>query len=803
MGGPGPQRPNPGAEPTGIMRHPADEPTGLMRNPADEPTNLLPPVGQPAKREPELLTHREPDEVVDAFYEEDGEYEDSDELTEEEARALRKKKIWRRVRRTAYVAAGLMIIAPAVAFAIAYQVVEIPEPAEVQAKQGKAVTLLYSDGTEMTKIAPQGSNRELIKYEDLTEDVKHAVFAAEDASYETNPGFDTKAIVRAAWIQVSGGESGGSGLTQQYVKQATDDDSPTLSRKFTEVVKAYKMNNQKSKEEILAAYLNTIYEGRSAFGIKAAAKMYYNKDLKDLSPSEAALIAGLIQNPSRSEEQQYPVDRWKFTMGQMLEKGWITKEYHDAQTFPTPLPYSQTQQTALEGVRRYIQTKVEEEMGNSVVDIPIDKALKMGITIHTTIDPKSQKAAEDAVAEVMEGQPEELRYSLSAIDPASGAVKAYWAGKDGTGLDYATGTLQEPGSSFKPFDLVAALQKGKGVGEIYDGSSPRTFPGRGEGNPVRNASACSVPKQCSVREAMVKSVNTVFFDMAINTVNTKAVAEAAHEAGIPPSALGKELLVGEDGGPPDGNISIGGGTTQVRPFDMASAYATFAARGVYHEPYFITKIEGPDGRLLYQHADKSTSAFDPDPEKSGQIADNVTDVLKAIPASSNIPCADKRDCAGKTGTHELENDINNNSRAWMVGYTPTLAASVYMGTDAGNVAIRNAKNNPIFGSGLPGQIWQKFMDKALEGAPMDKFPKAKMIGKSDETKPSLSNSATTTTTTTERVPDRPTETTTETTTTTTKPPKNCGGVIPCPPTTTTTTDQQGNALPHGRDPNDG
>ncbi|MET1075825.1 MAG: transglycosylase domain-containing protein [Umezawaea sp.] len=719
------------------------------RNKADELTDLLQPVQPPMKREPDLLTHREPDEP--SMYLEEDVYEDfdSEELSEEEERRLRKKKIWRRVRRISYIAAGLMIITPAIAFAIAYQLVDVPDPAVVAEDQKKAVTILYADGSEMAKIAPQGSNRQLLAVgdPDLTPDVKHAIFAAEDATFETNPGFDFIGIARAAWFQVSGGEGGGSGLTQQYVKKATEKEDPTLSRKFTEVVKAYKMSNQKSKDEILAAYLNTIYQGRSAFGIKAAAQMYYKKEVKDLTASEAALIAGMIQNPSRSEEEKYPVDRWKFVMGQMLDKGWITKEYYDTQTYPAPVPLADVQQNALEGVRAHIQAQVEAEMEGEDIGMSKEKALKQGVTVYTSIDPKMQTAAEEAVNEVMEGQPEILRESLTAIDPATGAVRAYWAGNDGVGIDYNKGTLQEPGSSFKPFDLVAALKVGKGVGDVYDGSSPQKFPGR-ETNPVKNAAgvACAVPTQCSVREAMVKSVNTVFYAMAVNEVGTAAVARAAYEAGIPEDVvIGGEdhkLLKGEDGGDaPDGNISIGGGQTLVRPFDMTSAYATFAARGIYHEPFFITKIEGPDGKLLHQHADKSRSAFDDNPEKSGQIADNVTDVLKDIPkASTRTTCADGRECAGKTGTHEL--DGLDNSKAWMVGYTPSLAAGVYMGTEAGNVALRNSDDGQIFGSGLPGQIWKKFMDKALAGTPKETFPKAKMIGNAVPPPPSTSKTTT-------------------------------------------------------------
>ncbi|PRY39762.1 transglycosylase domain-containing protein [Umezawaea tangerina] len=798
----GPRPGGPGAPP----------PTG---NKADELTDLLEPVRPPSAREPDLLTHREPEEppldVEDDVYDDEL---DAEELSEEEERRLRKKKIWRRVRRITYVAAGLAILTPVVAFAIAYQVVDVPDPAEVASRQDKAVTILYSDNSEMAKIAPQGSNRELLAIDDpdLTEDVKHAVFAAEDATFETNPGFDFKAIGRAVWIQVTGGESGGSGLTQQYVKKATENEEQTLSRKFTEVVKAYKMSNQKSKSEILAAYLNTIYQGRSAFGIKAAAQMYYKKDVKDLTASEAALIAGMIQNPSRSEEEKYPVKRWEFVMGQMVDKGWITKEYRDSQSFPKPVPLADVQQNALEGVRAHIQAQVEAEMESPGIGMTMEKALKQGVVVHTTIDPKMQDASEAAVREVMQGQPENLRYSLTAIDPTSGAVRAYWAGNDGVGIDYNKGTLQEPGSSFKPFDLVAALQQGHGVGEVYDGSSPRTFPGR-ETNPVKNAEGvhCDVPKQCSVREAMVKSVNTVFYDMAVNKVTTKKVAEAAFQAGIPEevSVNGgdpQKLLAGENGDAPDGNISIGGGKTLVRPFDMTVAYATFAARGTYHEPFFITKIESPDGKLLHEHADKSKPAFDAEASKSEQIADNVTDVLKDIPkASTRTICAGGRECAGKTGTHEL--DGVDNSKAWMVGYVPTLAAGVYMGTEAGNVALRNADDAPIFGSGLPGQIWKAFMDKALDGAPKDTFPKPKMIGQSEPPAPSTEVSSVVTTTevtTTEESEEETTETTTSTTTATTTTTTTAGcGKPTCPPVITGTSGATAGAgQGNGRSPND-
>ncbi|XVV03782.1 transglycosylase domain-containing protein [Actinosynnema sp. CA-248983] len=791
----GPGRPN---TPPGGMRHPGPGVPGAPgpggpRHPAEEPTDLLPPVHQTVAREPELLTHREDEIELEPFYEDD--YDD--ELTPEEEKALRRKKIWRRVRRVSYVGLFLMILGPIVAFAIAYQLVEVPNPQETASKQNKAITILYSDGSVMTKIAPSGANRTMITYDQIPESIKQAVFAAEDPTFETNPGFDFRAIARAGWYQVTGRKSGGSGLTQQYVKQATEDDAETLTRKFTEVVKAYKMSEQQEKKEILTSYLNTIYFGRSAYGIKEAAKVYFNRDdLNTVTLSEAALLAGMIQNPSKSENQAYSQERWEYVAGNLVKFGFIDQAERDGLQYVPPVPLNEVNNNGLDGTRLFIRMQVEAEMERN--GWGLERAQKLGVTVHTTIDPAMQTAAEEVVNEVMAGQPEVLRTSMSAIDPATGAVRAYWGG-NGQGIDYQTGTLQEPGSSFKPFDLVAALQKGEGAGKLYDGSSPRTFPGRGPDNPVRNSPGvkCDVPTQCSVREAMIKSVNTVFFDMALK-VGTGKVAQAAHQAGIPSKVdvNGKTytLLEDENGNAPDANISIGGGTTQVRPFDMTSTYATFAARGVYHEPFFVTKITNSQDQAVYTHTDVTRPAFDPDPQKSQDIADNVTDVLKHIPGKSNIPCANGRECAGKTGTHELPNS-QENSKAWMVGYTPSLAAGVWMGTDSGTVALKNSKNAMIYGSGLPGEIWKKFMDRALANAPKETFPKPKPIGELEAPKPT-----TTTTTPTDDDKDddktttgRPTTTRDEPTTTTprpTKPSSGCG-IIGCPTSTT----QQNNPDP--------
>ncbi|MEV1114453.1 transglycosylase domain-containing protein [Actinosynnema sp. NPDC049800] len=807
-GGPG-QRPNtppgglrgpvpPGGRPPvggpGGPRRPGGPagPGGPPRRPGEEPTDLLPPVYQTTPREPELLTHREDEVELEPFY--DDEYDE--ELTEEEARAVRRKKVWRRVRRTAYVAFGLMLLAPVVAFAIAYQVVEVPNPEALAAEQGKAITILYADGSVMTKYAPGEANRTMVKYEDLPDSIKHALFAAEDPTFETNVGFDLKAIARAAYYQLKGEQSGGSGLTQQYVKEATDQSDMTLSRKFTEAVTAYKMSQQQDKKDILTAYLNTIYFGKGAYGIKTAAKAYFgHDDLKNLTYSQAALLAGMVQNPSRSEQPAYALERWNYVMDQLLEYKWIEPSYRQSEPFPEPVP--QTDDSGLAGPRLHIRNQVIEEMDK--VGWDVKKSQSVGVTVHTTIDPPKQLAAEEAVRDIMGPQPKELRSSLTAIDPQTGAVRAYYAGEDGVGQDFARGTIQEAGSSFKPFDLVAALKAGKGLGSTYDGRSPKTFNLGGDPIVIRNASDRnnSCGEKCPIRKAMELSLNTVFYEMVLE-IGTQPVADAAYAAGIPrvvDVGNGEEkLLVNkETGGAPNAGIALGGGEAQVRPFDMASAYATFAARGTYHEPFFISKIANTEGKAVYQHVDESRLAFDPDPQKNQDIADNVTEALKpVVKPSTGLACAG-RECAGKTGTHELPNDATQNSKAWMVGYTPTLSASVWIGNPAGSVALKDAQNRPIFGSGLPGQIWKRFMDRALEGTPAEPFPKPRKLNQFDDPKPTTTT--TTTTTTQKRDEDNRSTTTDPTSTkpTTTKPTTStrpCVGLA-CPPTTSTTTPENG------------
>jgi membrane peptidoglycan carboxypeptidase len=646
---------------------------------------------------------------------------------------LRKRR-WRRVRRIGYVVAGLFFAVPAIAFLVTYFAVDVPSPETVAQAQGQAVTYLYRDGTEMGKDVPTGGNRQILVANQIPDVVKKAVIATEDASFETNSGFDVGGILRAAYNQVTGGSGGGSTISQQYIKNASGDDDPTLARKWVELAKSFKMNQTYEKADIITAYLNIIYFGRGAYGIQAAAQAYFGKDAGQLDYSESALLAGLIQQPGRSENAGVATSRWTTALDRMLKNGYLTPAQRAAAKFPAPIPLRESREAG--ALNPFIKSKVKAELAAQGIDEK--QYYSGGFQVFTTIDPVAQQSAEKAVAEGMAEQTDDrILNALVAVDPKTGGVLAYHGGdaivkgpngEDQAGRDWAD-EPHNPGSSMKPFDLAAFLKLGRGLDARFDGTSPRTFPG--VDLPIRNAgdsSSCS--QQCTVAEAMQRSTNTVFYDMVLNITKPSGVAEAAQEAGIRTSDNGgrSKLFTG------DNNISIGGGGTQVTAADMASGYATFAANGVQRERHFVQKVTNANGETAYEAKDRSADAFaDNDPQKSAQIAGNVTAALAPVIQFSKLSCPAGHECAGKTGTqqHTPQNDepasaANANSQTWMVGYTPSVSAAVWVGSD-GDKALRGPNGAPLFGSTLAGPIWDRFMQLYLSGRPGERFDRVAAI----------------------------------------------------------------------------
>ncbi|WP_424414087.1 transglycosylase domain-containing protein [Mycolicibacter algericus] len=637
----------------------------------------------------------------------------------------RRRVNWRGVRRGVYAVVATMVVAPVVTFGMAYRTVEIPEPGDIHTDQ--VSTILAADGTELARIIPPEGNRTDIKIDQVPVHVRDAVLAAEDRDFYTNSGYSFSGFFRAVRNNVLGGDTqGGSTITQQYVKNALVGSERTglagVVRKGKELVIASKMSREWPKDEVLEAYLNIIYFGRTAYGIAAAARAFFGKPVSELDIAQGALLAAVIQRPSALDpafHAERARSRWNWVLDGMVETGALSPAERARQVFPATIPPQQArnadQATGPEGL---IQRQVIAELLDMFrID---EQALNMlGLRITTTIDMKAQRAVEKAVGNVMAGQKPALRTAVVAIDPRTGAVRAYYGGADGGGFDFAQAGLQT-GSSFKVFALVAALQQGIGLGYQVD-SAPLTV-GRTKISNVGGAS-CGV---CNIAEALKRSLNTAYYRLMLKLKNgPRDVADAAHAAGVAESFPGVAHTLSEDGrgGPPENGIVLG--QYQTRVIDMASAYATLANSGRYHRPHFIQRVVGPDGRVIFD----STTAGDTGEQRIPQaVADNVTDAMKAIPGwSGGHELAGGRPAAAKTGTTQLGN-TGANRDAWMVGYTPTLSTAVWVGTDQGDEPLTNKWGGPVYGAGLPSDIWKATMDGALRGDPIAQFPKPTDIG---------------------------------------------------------------------------
>ncbi|MGQ0576975.1 MAG: transglycosylase domain-containing protein [Pseudonocardia sp.] len=650
-----------------------------------------------------LLTHDGPGDGSRA--EEMARREASSHPEQPVARGRRGSPLWRTVRRWLLGTLAVLVLGPTIAFVVGYLVFDPPN-GEVQVAQ--VATFTFADGAPLATVRPDNINRVTVSLDQVPEHVRQAVFAAEDRSFESNRGFDLTGIARAAWNQLQGGVGGGSTITQQYVKVATGDDSFSLWRKYKEVVLAVKVTRQQSKTQILENYLNLIYLGRGAYGIQAAAKVYFDKDVSQLSVSEGAMLAGIIQSPSRWDPAKNPAksaERWNFVLDGMSSQGWLSPADRAVQQFPAyaaePPPGG-----GIPGDDRghlYNLAKAELEQ-YGITETMVNT---QGLLIETTIDPVRQRHAVDAVTQVLKGQPENLRSALVSVDPKTGAIVAYYGGSNGVGTDYAQ-ALRQPGSSFKPFVLAAALQgnDGVGLGTLYDGSSPQNFPGVGK--PIKNNEGFDCA-ECSVKTAMTRSINTVFYRMALD-VGPARVVDAAHAAGIP-----QDLLPQARGG-------IALGDQEVHPVDMASAFATFAADGKRRPPYLVRKVTAADGRVLHSRDDEPVAAEQVLPQ---QVARNVTEAMLDVAGVAGFGLGD-RPAAAKTGTVQAE-QAGLNKDAWAVGFTPQLSTAVWVGTDFSD-PIKTSSGRSVFGATLPGPIWKAYMSDALRGERVEQFSRFVPLG---------------------------------------------------------------------------
>jgi membrane peptidoglycan carboxypeptidase len=631
-------------------------------------------------------------------------------------------------------------------------------PAPQQLKLPEASTILFANGTQLAKLGEEnGGNREYVPIAGIPKAVQDAVISAEDRNFYNHDGIDTKGIIRAAWNNLTGGEKqGASTITQQYARQAANLTGITYARKVREAVIASKLNQEYSKPQILEFYLNTIYLGRGAYGIQAASRAYFNKTVDKLTPAEAAVLAALIKQPepSASFKGYDPTlnpgpaqDRWSYVIDGMVKMGTISAADRAKLQYPAVLKKASACVTAA-------TCGIDTPVGN-VVNYVSSELAAMGITdlkaggyrVTTTIDPKIQKAAEDAArAQVksspLNPQPKNLMAAVVAVDPATGRVKAYYGGEKGTGYDYAglntndkTGALEgthSPGSTFKIYTMAAALKDGISTQSHWDAlklKDPDT--GRTLTNAGRDTnSKVSCAHWCTLEESAIQSYNVPFYWIT-REIGPAKVVDAAKAAGVrymTPDGGGTVDLTkvsGEQVAPSKFNTEVGFGQYGITVLDHANGMATFAAGGVYHQAHFVLKVEQRDKDGKYKVVggakEKGERRFE-----EAQI-DDLNAILGKIPDHNNDDLNGNRPATGKTGTWQY-GDTAKNGDAWMIGATPQLAAAVWIGTSGKRQPIVDKNGKDIGGSGLPADVWKAFMNAALKGTDVERFAPAANTG---------------------------------------------------------------------------
>jgi penicillin-binding protein 1A len=558
---------------------------------------------------------------------------------------------------------------------------------------------------------PVVERRETVGFEGLGEYLPGAVVAIEDRRFYDHWGFDPEGLARAAWTDLRSWhvEEGGSTLTEQLMKNlyvAEDERFETsFRRRFVQAALAFTYERKHSKDEILTAYLNTVYFGDGTYGAQTAAKTFYGKDAKDLSISEAATLAGFLHAPSSyvTWEGDVIVDQARERRDRVLmlmqEQGKIPRQERE-KAEAAPLNFAQDpppQDPAYTPFIEKVGRDVEEELGPEALQ-------RGGLRIHTTMNPDLQHAAVETPQDVLP-YPNDPSAAVVTVEPQTGAIRAL-AGQEGE-FNLALDARRQPGSSFKPIVLAAALRDDISPQSTYV-SRELNFHFQDQFYEIHNYDFVE-RGEISVSEAMAESDNTVFVQLAAD-VGLNDVVETAEDLGITSTVE------------PYPSTAIGGLGTGVSPLDMASAYSTFAGGGIHRDPYSIESIERNSygqSETVYDHEIGGQRVL------SGNEAAVETQVLRGVVKDGTATMFHDLDeeidhpSAGKTGTTDEFAD------AWYVGYTPRLCTSVWVGYPEGRKSLVGVHGvlEPN-GETFPMDIWSAYMAEATEGDLSLDFPDA-------------------------------------------------------------------------------
>ena len=602
---------------------------------------------------------------------------------------------------------GFGFVAGSVLFALAYISVDIPDPNAYINSQSTIIQ--YSNGKEIGRVGTQ--NRQIVPLAKIPLNVRHAVLAAEDKNFYSNKAFSVSGILRAVVNNLRGGSlQGGSTITQQYAKTAFLTPSRTIQRKIKELVIAIKLENQLSKDQILESYLNTIYFGRGSYGVMTASQQYFNRNVDQLSNSQAAVIASILRSPGlydpafKAGNAERLANRFEYVKNNMIDAGWLNKKDAAEMKLPTVTPRATTGQ--LSGPKGHIIEAVQKELAK--LGFTQDQLLVGGLIIRTTLDQRAQQAAVDAVNKFYPKKaPADLRIGLVAIRPGTGEVLALYGGRDylERQLNDATQSIAQAGSTFKPFAIIAGLEQGIPLTSMWNGDSPQTFDDAGKPYEVFNYGNKSWG-QVDLLFATKYSINTIFVPLGIQ-VGPDKVVDVARRAGIPESVA---MM-------PTPSLVLG--TSSPHVIDVANAFATFAAQGVKAKPFLVARVLGSNKGVLYEARPQTQEVF------SKEVMADLTYALKGTITGGTgaAALALGRPAAGKTGTSQ------SNASAWFSAYTPQIAASVAFFRDNATQSLNGIGGmNAVTGGSFPARIWTRFMKNALKGQPIMSFPAPSNIG---------------------------------------------------------------------------
>ena len=591
------------------------------------------------------------------------------------------------------------------------------EPVDLEAERPLALrsTITDSEGNVLARLFEE--NRSLVSLRAVPKSLVNAVLAAEDDSFFEHPGYNLRSMARAALTNWRDGEivQGGSTITQQYVKNVYfNKPARTVERKARELRLAMEVERAYAKEEILERYLNTVYLGGGAYGVKAAAESYFGRSIRTLTVAESALIAAVIKSPSLYDprrNRKRARKRRDYVIDRMLELGMIgARAAARAESRPLgvteSVPRSPTRRPHfVEAVRRELLNnprlgRTEEERAAALY--------KGGIRVETTLDPYLQDAAEDAVTGILDN-PGDPEAALVAIRPQTGAIVAMVGGRSWhkSQVNLALGRAgggsgRQSGSSFKPLALATALETGYTLTDTFE-SAPGTLTlAGGEPWTVRNAEGTERGPM-TLADATVASVNGVYARLAL-ALGGGQIASQAKLMGV------RSKLTAVP--------SIALGSVEVSPLDMATAYATLANGGTAIEPTTIASIKVPGTMELVPEQETLPGALAP-----GNAYLVTKTLQEVIRRGTGRAAFIGRPAAGKTGT------TNDFADAWFVGYTPDLVAAVWVGYPQGRIPMTNVHGIRVAGGTFPAQIWQTFMRAAHRGLPVRGFkaPRTELV----------------------------------------------------------------------------